>query len=68
MQLRYIGPIGETIEIPALRLLVEPGEPFTADGEIAASLLDQPSNFERVDVPAADVPTPSSPSSDTKDV
>lgn len=64
MELRNVS--GDTIEIPALGLVVPNGDTFEATGDEAKSLLAS-DNFERADKPAAKKPTDAASSADNKE-
>lgn len=49
MQLKNVSPLGD-LTIPGVGR-VKAGDKFTATGDLAEGLLNQPSNFERVDKP-----------------
>lgn len=50
MKLRYIGP-HDAVDITSADITVARREPFEATGDLAADLLRQPENFERVPAP-----------------
>lgn len=46
-QVVYCGPHDE-VDVPALRLRAKPGAPIEVSDDAAASLLDQPANWQPV--------------------
>ena len=52
--IRNVSPLG-ALDIPALGLVIDADAIFTVPDDVAAALLEQPSNFVAVqDIPASD--------------
>jgi hypothetical protein len=46
-KLTYVGPLGDGVDVPGLGD-VAPGSPVDVPDDLAAGLLDQPSNWQAV--------------------
>ena len=61
MKIRNVSPFGD-LAVPLLGRTVKADEVVTVNKTIGAQFLEQPSNFEQVDGPAApDAPAPDAP-------
>jgi hypothetical protein len=54
LKITYVGPFSDGVEVPALGVVVAPGETVeVADDDVALNLLEQAENWEPVSASAA---------------